>query len=192
MKAALEKAEIRKEVLRKRDSLSPEEKSLKDQGIRETLNKMPEFQKARSVLFFASFRSEADTLSLIHDAFKSSKKVLVPKVKGAELAIYEINSLEDLKRGYMGIPEPIETVRPADLDEADIVLMPGAAFDEKGGRLGYGKAYYDLMLAKRKRPIPLVALAYELQIVPGPLPLEPHDIRVDKIVTEKRTIDCHG
>ena len=87
------------------------------------------------------------------------------------------------------------------MDEADIILVPGAAFDEEGGRLGYGKGYYDKLLSgpgssgtrpegRRGTRLPIIALAYELQIRQRPLPVLPHDVRVDLIVTEERVIAC--
>jgi 5-formyltetrahydrofolate cyclo-ligase len=69
------------------------------------------------------------------------------------------------------------------------VLLPGAAFDHRGNRLGYGGGYYDRLLARLKKKLPLVALAYEEQIVDS-LPAEPHDIKVDMIVTDERVIRC--
>ncbi|MEK7332217.1 MAG: 5-formyltetrahydrofolate cyclo-ligase, partial [Nitrospirota bacterium] len=61
--------------------------------------------------------------------------------------------------------------------------------DTQGNRLGYGAAYYDKLLATMERKIPIVAPAYEEQIVEK-IPAEPHDIKVDKIITDKRVIEC--
>jgi 5-formyltetrahydrofolate cyclo-ligase len=194
LKAALnrDKKSIRKEILGRRDSLSREEKAEKDAAIRERFLSLPEFRDAKAILFFASFRSEVDTFHLIGRALKEGKRALLPKVEGDRLEIHEIFGLDELERGFMGIPEPTAGARKADINAADLVIMPGAAFDLSGGRLGYGKGYYDRMLAGLKKPVPLVALAYELQVVEGTLPSEPHDIRVNRIVSEKRVISCRG
>lgn len=187
-----EKEAIRLEALARRDALSQKEKTRLDREIMERLCALPEYREAEAVLFFASFRSEPDTFQLMKEALEEGKRVLLPRVEGGGLAVYEITGMDQLERGYMGIPEPGAGARRAKAREADMVLMPGAAFDAKGGRLGYGKGYYDRLLAGMGRKVPLVAPAYELQISGGPLPLEPHDVKIDKIVTHLRTIDCHG
>lgn len=192
------KNEIRAIVLKKRGLIGAEEKSARDCAIKERLEGMDVFKNAKTVLLYASFKSEAATFDLIETRLKAGVKVLLPKVEGAELGLYEINypARDFLTPGMMGILEPVEEDRPgaaksgrrADVNEADVIIVPGVAFDLAGGRLGYGKGYYDKLLARRKTRIPLIALAYEEQIWEGPLPLAPHDIKMDRIVTDKREI----
>lgn len=171
----------------------PEKKAEKDSAIKGNLLKLEEYKKAGSILFFASFRSEVNTIPMIESALAQGKAVLLPKVnrKTKKLDIFEIKSIQELEKGFMGIPEPAE-LRPKKPGNADIILFPGAAFDLAGGRLGYGGGYYDKMLSSRNgKKAHLIALAYELQIEEK-IPIEPHDIRVEKIVTEKRVINCNG
>jgi 5-formyltetrahydrofolate cyclo-ligase len=73
------------------------------------------------------------------------------------------------------------------IDDIDLAIVPGAAFDYSGNRLGYGAGYYDSLLAERKRKMLVIALAYEEQIVDS-IPPEEHDVQVDMIVTDKRVI----
>jgi len=196
------KSDIRAEALKRRDALVAHtgEKAAKDLAIKENFLSLPEYREARRILFFASFRSEVNTIPLIRKALEDGKTVLLPKVNRRErkLEIYEIKSLEDLKKGYMGIPEPgiPESLGglPVSPLKCDIIVIPGAAFDPGGGRLGYGGGYYDRLLSQLigKKGPHLIALAYEIQIMEEALPMESHDIKVQKIVTEKRAIDCHG
>jgi 5-formyltetrahydrofolate cyclo-ligase len=96
--------------------------------------------------------------------------------------------MDELTPGYMGIPEPPQMdERLAGIDDADLVVIPGAGFDFAGNRLGYGAGYYDSLLSQRKKKIPVIALAYEEQIVDS-IPAEQHDVKVDMIVTDKRVI----
>jgi len=199
MNSGRTKGEIRSESLKKRDALNPDEKAGKDLAIKGNFLSLPEYKNASTVLFFASFRSEVNTIPLIIKALEDGKRILLPKVNKAsgELDIYEIESLNEIQKGYMGIPEPaggIPAAPPVNCDICDIIVIPGAVFDLKGGRLGYGGGYYDRLLSQLKgeRKPHLIALAYELQILEQPLPLEGHDVKVEKIVTEKRVIDCHG
>ncbi len=184
------KDEIRAAALKKRGLIGAAEKAAKDEAIKERLLGIGLFKKAGTVLLYASFKSEADTHEIIRERLKAGARVLLPKVEADGLGIYEITDMDkDLRPGAMGIPEPAGFfLRRADVNEAEIIIVPGVAFDLEGGRIGYGKGYYDRLLSRRRRDIPLAALAYEEQIWEHPLPLAPHDIKMDCIVTEKRTV----
>jgi len=176
---------IRKKVLAARDALSPAERTAKSREIEERLFALPEFKSARVILFFASFRSEVDTGSMIRRALVFGKRVVLPKVSGTELVLHEISDPDkDLSPGTWGIPEPHEST-PVMLDEIDLIVVPGAAYDEQGNRVGYGAGFYDKLLDEFKKMT--VALAFECQIAPN-VPAEMHDIPIRKIVTERRII----
>jgi 5-formyltetrahydrofolate cyclo-ligase len=188
-----EKETIRKEALRQRDALSSELRIVKSELIRAKLFSLPEFIQAGTIMFFASFRSEVFTLPLLKEALTAGKRVVVPRVENRAkvLELYEIRDISELSPGYKGIPEPsVSEKRRRALSEVDLVVMPGAAFDIRGNRLGYGGGYYDRLLSGMKRSIPLVALAFHEQISDN-VPSEPHDIRVHKIVTDAAVISCH-
>ena len=181
------KKEIRKKVLAARDTLSAGQRTAKSREIEERLFSLPEFKAARVVMFFASFRSEVETEPMIRRALTFGKKVVLPKIKGTELALYEIADYNnDVSSGTWGIPEPHESrlIRP---DELDLILVPGAAFDGRGNRLGYGAGFYDKLLASFANTT--IALAFELQVLPQ-VPAELHDIPIKKIVTERRVIEA--
>ena len=183
------KSEIRGVILRKRGLIGAAGRAEKDSAIRDRLLATDAFRTAKAVVLYASFKSEAGTHELIAGRLKEGVKVILPRVEGEDLGLYEITDMDrDLRPGAMGIPEPSGDVRRADVNEADIIIVPGVAFDLQGGRLGYGKGYYDRLLARRRTNIPLAALAYEEQIWEEPLPLSSHDINMDCIVTEKRTV----
>ena len=180
---------IRKKVLAARDALSPVERTVKSREIEERLFFLPEFKSARVILFFASFRSEVDTGPMIRRALAFGKRVVLPKVTGAELALHEISDLDrDVSPGTWGIPEP-HGPEPVTLEEIDLIIVPGAAYDEQGNRVGYGAGFYDKLLTAFRKMT--VALAFEAQIVPN-VPTEMHDIPIKKIVTERRIIVAHS
>jgi 5-formyltetrahydrofolate cyclo-ligase len=183
------KRSIRSNTLKKRDAIPLPVRRVKDSAIKNNLFSLAKFKDAGRILLYASFRSEVDTLRIIQESLQMGKKVMLPKVKDDTLEIYEINSMEELAPGYMGIPEPSSSIERG-INDVDMVIIPGAAFDTSGSRLGYGKGYYDRLLSGVKDK-PLVALAYEEQIVEN-IPRETHDIGVDIIITDKRIIDCHG
>jgi 5-formyltetrahydrofolate cyclo-ligase len=69
----------------------------------------------------------------------------------------------------------------------DLALIPGVAFDLRGGRLGFGAGFYDRLLSRLPLDIPTVGLAFDFQVIPR-LPLQPHDMVLGAIVTERRVI----
>lgn len=186
------KRDIRKILLKKRDGITPEEKKKKEAAIKKRLFASADFKKAKSILFYASFRSEVDTVPWIQHALKLKKVVVLPRVdrEEKELSLCKIEDVSKLESGYLGIPEPKVTKgRKTGLKDIDVVIIPGAGFDIKGNRLGYGHGYYDKLLSKAKEHIMTIALAFEEQIV-SKIPNEIHDVKVDKIITDKRVINC--
>ncbi len=190
--ALKEKPTIRKEVLSLRDLLISEVRKAKDESIRMRLLTLPEFIAARTILLYASFRSEVDTFEIIKQSLLNKKTVVLPRVdvQNDGLVLYMIRSMDDLARGYFGILEP-PAIEDRRVKAADIGLMiiPGVAFDEQCNRLGYGKGFYDKLLSRKNAPA--IALAYEEQVLKD-IPADTHDIKMDKIITDKKIIHCHG
>lgn len=162
----------------------------------------PLYQSAEEIYCYVSFGEEAATEALLKYSLKMEKKTAVPKIivdKSAETAspedtaepllkmeFYYIDSMEELEAGYYGIPEP-----PADRKAAGdhvLVIMPGLAFDRQGGRIGYGKGFYDTYL-ERHPEYRRIALAYEMQCLDC-VPTKEHDIRPEFIITEKEIYTC--
>jgi 5-formyltetrahydrofolate cyclo-ligase len=184
------KERIRKETIKKRDAISPDTKTAKDLSIKQRLFSLHEFVQAEIVFFYASFRSEVDTHTMIKESLEMGKRVMLPRVhiKGHKVKLYEIKDINELSPGHMGIPEPsFSEAYSLLIDEANIIIIPGVAFDYSGNRLGYGGGYYDMILTQRKKESPIIALAYEEQLV-DEVPSEPHDIKFDLVVTDKRII----
>ena len=180
------KDDLRKHVLDARFKLSPEERKAKSREIEKRLFGLAEFSGARTIMFFASFRSEVETHDMVRRALAEGKRVVLPKVKGKELALFRIRDFDrDVVPGAWEIPEPLHGT-PAKLRDIDLVLVPGAVFDEQGNRLGYGAGFYDRLLASFNGMT--VALAFELQIVEN-VPAATHDVPMKKIVTELRIIN---
>lgn len=190
------KKKIRARFLRKRDSIPPELKVQKEAAIEKRLFALEEFKRAKSLLAYVSFRSEVDTTRFLQDVINSGKKLVLPVVDSRHrvLKLYEVKDTSDLEYGYMGILEPgVREDREVTLSDIDLVIVPGAGFDLKGNRLGYGGGYYDKLLStnpqsRATNPF-LIALAFEEQ-VSEEIPSEPHDIRVDMIITDKRLVRC--
>ncbi|MEW6001993.1 MAG: 5-formyltetrahydrofolate cyclo-ligase [Nitrospirota bacterium] len=184
------KETLRKKALEKRNSIPSSERKKKDELIKNKLFEMTEFKRANTIFFYASVRTEVDTMGMMEESLKMGKRVVVSKVdrERHRLILYEIKDINELSPGYKGIPEPSSyNARIVDIRGVDVVIVPGAGFDSFGNRLGYGAGYYDILLSKIKKKIPLVALAYEEQLI-GFIPSEFHDVKMDVIVTDKQVI----
>lgn len=147
-----------------------------------------------NVFCYVSFRDEPETLHLIQTCLKRGDRVLVPKVISEErkLTLHEMNDVNDLIPGVWGIPEPGDHMPQwptAHYAEIDIIIVPGLAYDRYGGRIGFGGGYYDRFMeqissVKSTGLIPIKAsLTLEEQIIPGRIPMEEHDFRLDMLFT---------
>jgi 5-formyltetrahydrofolate cyclo-ligase len=187
-----EKSRLRREILQKRDALPAANRVIHSASILQRLFELEAMRAARWVKFYVSYGSEVETPGMIAHALTHGKRVAVPIVKeGRQLILSEItNPVRELAPGFMGIPEPKpEFVRPVALDDMNLLVVPGIAFDVAGNRLGQGAGYYDRLLSQASGRIPIAGLAFECQIVPR-MPASSHDVKVDFIITEKRTINC--
>ncbi len=147
------------------------------------------FSSAGSFSLYSSFQNEVLTDEIFQRAVKEGREVAYPRViRGGKrhLAFFKVTDLKDLSFGSYEILEPAEREIRAEPGSFGLVVVPGVAFDLKGGRLGYGKGYYDMAL--KGLTCQIVALAYEFQVLKEEIPVEPHDIRVTAIVTEKRVL----
>ncbi len=146
-------------------------------------------------MFYVSMKEEVRTQEMIRRSLDMGKQVVVPSLKPDRKRITPsllVDYESDLEGGVFGIPEPrAECVRSLPVEDIEIVLVPGVAFDVCGGRLGFGGGYYDEFLAGLSSGTERWGLAFEFQVVEK-LPLMDRDVPVEKIITEERVIDCKG
>ncbi len=183
------KRKMKEEMHEKRKNHAAELVLQKSAAIMEKLFALKEFAEAKTILFYASKKDEVQTFAMIQKALDMGKRVALPitVVEGKNLVLSEISNVKGLMAGAFSVPEPAEYM-PVQADAIDLVIVPGIAFDEKGDRIGHGMGYYDKLL-KTMPQARFVALAFEFQIIPD-VPEEAHDVRVHKIVTEERVIEC--
>lgn len=187
----MNKREIRQRVFALRDNLDPADLERRSGSIAAKLYLLPDYRRAQAVMFFLSFRSEVNTRAMVEESMARGKQVLVPRAAPESKRLIPSILLDwerDLAPGAYGIPEPRqEALRPLDPRRIDLLIVPGVAFDLNGNRLGYGGGYYDRFFPLLRPGVKLVALAFELQIIPE-VPVEEWDSPVDWIVTEERII----
>ncbi|WP_432823438.1 5-formyltetrahydrofolate cyclo-ligase [Trichloromonas sp.] len=146
----------------------------------------PEFLQAAVLALYSPVYNEVFTEELFHAALRHGKRVAYPRVCGEVLEFVEVTRLAELKSGVFGVLEPSgsSVLSACDLD---LMLVPGVAFDQAGFRLGYGKGFYDRFLHAADRCPCLVGFCFEFQLVDD-LPVESHDIGMNMLVTDARTL----
>ena len=186
-----DKKSLRKEFSALRKSLKT---SIKDDIIASRVLSMEQVLSADVILLYASFGSEINTWSLTEDLMLNGKKVAFPKCgENGCMTFHIVDDLTALRNGTNGkydICEPDSSLPQPVITEKTVCIVPGLAFTANGGRLGYGGGFYDRFLAENSS-VHTIALAYEGMIADD-LPLLPHDLKVDMIVTEERTVLCNG
>lgn len=184
------KNKVRKKLISLRKNISKEELLEKSNKIKNRLFKMKDFKQVSTILFYVSYNNEVCTHEMIKDSIKNRKNVVVPVTdkKNKKLILSKLESWDELIPGAYNILEPKkEKIKEISIKDIDLIIVPGVGFDEKGNRIGHGVGYYDNLLKNSKSKF--IGLAFEFQVIKN-IPIEEHDIKMDKIVTEERIIIC--
>ncbi len=189
------KSDLRKRLHAERNALALEDRERYSEAIIGSILALDEYRGARTVMGYMTFGSELMTGAFADDALRAGKILVLPYIRRAEnrLGLYRVRDLSaDLAPGPWGIRQPRpDTCEPVDLSSVDFVLVPGLGFNTRGDRLGYGRGYYDRLLAGRRPDTALVAGAFHRQVVDR-IPVEEHDVRIDRVVTERSTFARDG
>jgi 5-formyltetrahydrofolate cyclo-ligase len=188
VKTLIPKSEARKLVVQRRTELTSVDISQKTERIIQRLSTLDEFVHAQTVhCYIASRPGEVDTKKLINYMEGWGKVIVIPKLNKRTKTFNRFNFMgwEYLVKNNEGYLEPHVGI-DEDMSDIDLVIVPALAISVSGQRVGYGGGYYDKLL--KKTFAPKIVLAYEFQIFDY-IESHFHDARVDKIVTEIRTIN---
>jgi 5-formyltetrahydrofolate cyclo-ligase len=147
---------------------------------------------AHAVSVFSSIRDEPDTLPLLSalaaDGFVTALPVTVSRA--ARLAFRRWRPGDPTQPGQMQIPEPLASAPTID---PDLLFVPLACFDRRGHRIGYGAGHYDRTLEALRAAGPVIAVGVAHETAEArEIPDQPHDQRLDFVLTERELIDCRG
>lgn len=185
------KNEIRSRVAQQLAALPETEVSNRTERIENRLFEFANFLEAKIVLLYLNGSLDVASRSIIQKSFELNKIVVLPVLpqESSKLALLKVDNLDaDLISDGSGKPAPDPNrCKRVPIDRIDIALIPGVAFDEKGGRIGMGDGFYDRLIPKLPATTRKVALAFDDQVLPF-VPMESHDKHVDIIITEKRVI----
>lgn len=181
----MNKIELRQELKTLRGEMDEKSVAEKSRKIIKKVSRIEEFLTAKTVMIYMSLKNEVCADELIEIALKMGKNVVVPVTVGDDIIPCEIGDIKNLKTGKFGIREPGEkNVWDGDID---LVIVPGVGFSRHGGRIGFGKGYYDRFLEGKTSK--KIALAYSFQVVDDAFS-DKFDIPMDIIVTEEELIYC--
>jgi 5-formyltetrahydrofolate cyclo-ligase len=157
------------------------------------LMELSEYRQAKTVLWYLDCRSELRTRYVLPEALATSKRIIIPyctldDAGSNKLGLWALASMDELAVGKWKILEPPrarwgEPGKEVEPSELDLVIVPGVAFSRRGGRMGNGQGYYDRLLAQVRVDCALIGLCYESQLF-DELTVGPHDVFMDKVVTE--------
>ena len=186
----LAKAELRRHLLVQRATLTPADIEQKSAVIAAYACSLLVFCDRHTVMVYLALPQEVQTTRIIAQARLWQKRVAVPVVHGNRLAAVELpDDPAQLQRGRFGILEPYGTQVTIPSEEIGFITVPGVALDCRGGRLGFGKGYYDRFLGRLPATTYRCGLAFSIQVVPC-VPQTSHDIGMHGIVTEQGFIPC--
>lgn len=181
------KQALRQVVLNVRAQLTETERLSKSSQIQEHIMGLPEYSTAQTVMLFLNFRDEVETTQLAQHTLELGKQLVLPRCapKGVLIPALIRDLEQDVEPGMWGIREPHkERLIAADPQAIDLVIVPGAAFDRTGNRLGYGAGYYDRFFHRLRPGIPKIAIGFACQIVPE-VPVGQYDQKITGLVTEE-------
>lgn len=177
------KKAVREKMLKQREALTLGDVSRLSTVIADRLLSHQRFREARTIGFYIPKGNEVDTKEAIARALAVGKIVAVPITTDHAMSFCKLHSLDKVRKGKFGIPEP-DTQNPEPA-EPELVIVPGVAFGLCMHRLGYGRGYYDKYLAKSFAY--RIGVCFDFQLVEK-LPSHENDQRMDEIITERRVI----
>jgi 5-formyltetrahydrofolate cyclo-ligase len=183
------KSALRAGALARRAAMTSDERNAAEQAIGVRVKAVLAVLKPRVIAGYVPIRSECDPGGMLERARAAGMAVALPAVVDRERIEFRLH-----EAGGLLVPAGLGTSSPpqgAPVVEPDLILVPLVAFDRSGHRLGYGRGYYDRAIATARsngRRVPLVGLAFAVQEVEL-IPAEPHDVRLDWVVTENDTFE---
>lgn len=181
------KRELRSELIAARARLSQEQRFAWSQQVAERADALPLLAAARVVALYAALGTEVDAGSLCRRLQLRGVRCLFPRtVPGERRLVFCACEPFELVPGPLGAAEPPSGAREVELEDVDAFVIPGVAFSLDGLRLGRGGGYYDVTLKQAPRAV-RIGVGFDQQVLPS-LPRDPHDVPLDALVTEQRTL----
>jgi len=184
------KRTLRQQMLAQRRALSGDNWQANSLLAQQRILGLEEYRQSACIALYSPLQNEVDTALLGDHAYADGKRVLYPLVCGNEMVFRQIEGAHQLIPGSFGILEPCTVGIDHTAEAADLIIIPGVAFDASGHRVGFGKGYYDRFLQNPALKACLVGFCHDFQLTADFIPADQHDVRMDIVVTENRIIRC--
>ena len=185
---------LRKKALASMKAIDPADRQTKSRAACQRILQRECFQHAHTVMLYMPMPSEIDVTPLAIRCFQTGVTVCVPRVdwERREMTPVEVASFNDAmmdvddhgirtpRRGRMILPSTI-----------DLVIVPGLAFDTAGNRLGRGGGFYDRFLNRVSKSTGRIGICFDEQVIEH-VPSEPLDMKVDLLITDRRSTRTGG
>jgi 5-formyltetrahydrofolate cyclo-ligase len=187
---APQKRALRADLRERRRNLTRDERAAATEGLTAQLIALTGAVGAREVSCYLSAVDEPNTRPFVNWARGAGVRVLFPITRSDGLLDWTTaTDDEEETLGLFGTPEPVgELLGPIAINDVDLILVPAAAVDASGMRLGWGRGYYDKTLGSMERCPPVYAVIFDSELV-GEVPRERHDQAIDGVVTPTRTVE---
>ncbi|MBI5137149.1 MAG: 5-formyltetrahydrofolate cyclo-ligase [Nitrospirae bacterium] len=190
MDTAEQKRALRRRMGAARDGLDTATCAAHGLAAAERVAALDAYRTAETVLVTLAIGRELPTAPVVARILADGKRLVLPRVAGTELSLHQVaDPATQLAPGCWDILEPVPGLKPLHPNAVDLFLLPGLAFDARGGRLGYGRGFFDRVLARSEGV--RAGLGYDMQVVET-VPVAEWDARLDWIITPTRVIHCRG
>jgi 5-formyltetrahydrofolate cyclo-ligase len=184
----VQKRILRAELRERRRVMTSSERRLATEGLTARLTELVASTGAESISCYLSMPSEPDTRPFVEWAEARGIRVLFPVTREDGLLDWTVGEEHSETLGLHGVPEAIgELLGPMAINDVDLILVPAAAIDRTGMRLGWGRGYFDKTLGSMEKCPPVYAVVFDSEFVEQ-VPREVHDQPVNGVVTPTRII----
>ncbi|MCT9821152.1 5-formyltetrahydrofolate cyclo-ligase [Microbacterium sp. W1N] len=183
------KRALRADLRERRQQRSQASLETAEAGVKQQLDALVAATGARSVSCFLSTPTEPGTHAFVTDAVSRGIRVLLPITRADGLLDWAVATPDvDIAEGLFGLPEPVaDVLSPLALNDVDLLLIPAAAVDRTGMRLGWGRGFFDKTLGSMEKCPPVYAVIFDSELV-DEVPRDLHDQPVSGVVTPTQTI----
>ncbi|CAH0241581.1 5-formyltetrahydrofolate cyclo-ligase [Microbacterium oxydans] len=184
-----EKRALRADLRERRSLLSEAQRESAALAIGERLDALVDSLGAHSISCFLSTMNEPGTRDFVTRAVQRGIRVLLPITRADGLLDWAVATDDDeIAEGLFGLPEPTgEVLGPIAVNDVDLMIVPAAAVDRTGMRMGWGRGYFDKTIGSMEKCPPVYAVIYDSEILDS-LPREVHDQPVNGVVTPSQTL----
>lgn len=182
---------LRKEMKEKRKSLALDQRIKLSKLVFSKIEESEDFKISKNIFAFVSFGTEIFTHDFIKNSILAGKNIYIPFIDEEKNIMYasKLNSFDDLELGFYNIlAQPEDKVDVVDPKILDLVIVPGLIFGENFYRIGYGGGYYDKFLSQDGVSAKKIGICFDFQLIDS-VDYEPHDVSLDEIITEVRTLE---